>query len=96
MIPIPNMLVGILIGLANDTWLPRLIIPFGWGVIFCIYTAIASRDKQDAFVSQAERRGRKAKGSMSHIQAFYLVEYATATSTSLVFSVIAGAIKAFF
>jgi hypothetical protein len=92
----PNVIAGLLIGLASDTWLPRVLIPFGWGVIFCIYTAIARRDKRDAFVSQAGIRGQKAKAGMSHTQAFYFVEYATAALTSLVFSVVAGAIKALF
>jgi len=58
MIPFPNVIVGILIGLVNDTW---------WD--------------------------RKARFGMSHILSFYFIEYATATSSSLFFSIIAGAIR---
>ncbi len=96
MMPMPNVLAGVLIGFVNDTWPARILIPFGWGVIFCIYTSITRRDKIDAFVAQGEMRGQKAKGGMSHAQAFYFIEYATATTTSLIFSVVAGAIKALF
>jgi len=96
MIPLPNVIAGILIGVANDTWLARLIVPFGWGIVFCIYTLIVRREKRDAFVAKAETLDRKAKLGMSHAQAFYFVEYMTASFTSLLFSVILGFIKGLF
>jgi len=96
MIPMPNAIAGVLIGLVNDAWLARVLAPFGWGAVFCIYTSITRRDQLDASVAQGEMRGRKARGRMSHAQAFYFIEYATATTTSLIFSVVAGAIKALF
>jgi hypothetical protein len=96
MIPFPNVIAGILIGIANDTWLARLIIPFAWGIVFCIYTSIARRDKRDAFVTKSENLGREAKWGMSHVHAFYFVEYMTASFTSLLFSIISGFIRGFF
>jgi hypothetical protein len=96
MIPFPNVIAGILIGVANDTWLARLIVPFAWGIVFCIYTSIARRDKRDAFIKQGERIDRKAKWGMSHVQAFYFVEFMTASFTSLLFSIISGLIKGLF
>ena len=96
MIPMPNVIAGVMIGLVNDTWLARILIPFGWGAVFCIYSAFGRGDKRDAFVTQALHRGQTAMAGMTHGQAFYFIEYATATTTSLVFSIITGAIKAFF
>jgi len=96
MIPFPNVIAGILIGIANDMWLARLTVPFIWGIVFCIYTSIFRRDKRDVFIANAEMRDRKAKWGMSHTQAFYFVEYMTAAFTSLVFSIISGFIKGLF
>jgi len=96
MIPFPNVIAGILIGVANDTWLARLIVPFVWGIVFCIDTSIFRREKRDAFVAKAEVLDRKTKLGMSHAQAFYFVEYWTASFTSLLFSVISGFIKGMF
>ncbi len=96
MIPFPNVIAGILIGIASDTWCAWLIVPFIWGIVFCIYTSIARRGERDAFIANAEIQDKKAKWGMSHIQAFYFVEYMTASFTSLFFSVISGFIKGLF
>ena len=96
MIPFPNIIAGILIGVASDTWLIRLIVPFVWGIVFCVNTSIFRREKRDEMVAKAERLDRKAKLGMSHAQAFYFVEYGTASFTSLLFSVISGFIKGLF
>ena len=92
----PNAIAGVLIGIANDSWLPRLIIPFIWGVVFCVYTSIARQAKREEFIVQAVMREQKAKWGMSPTQAFYFTEYGTATVTSLIFSIIAGGIKLLF
>ena len=98
MIPAPNVIAGILIGLASDVWLARIIAPFAWGIVFCIYTWIAREEEKNAFVAarQASISGQKAKWGMSHGQAFYFVEYMTAAFTSLPFSLLTGLIKGFF
>ena len=88
-----NVIAGILIGIANDTWLARLIIPFVWGIVFCVYTSIARKNKRDAFIAKAEMRNRKANWGLSPMQAFYVIEYNTASFTSLSFSIILGFIK---
>jgi len=93
MIPFPNLIAGVLIGIANDTWGARLIVPFVWGIVFCVYTSLFGRDKRDIFIAQKKNLNHKLKWGMSPIQAFYFVEYMTATSTSLIFSVVSGAIK---
>ena len=94
--PFPNVIAGILIGIVNDTWLSRLIIPFIWGFVFCIYTSIFRRDKRDVFITNAEIHDIKAKWGMSNVQAFYFIEYFTASFTSLLFSIISGFIKGLF
>jgi len=96
MIPFPNVIAGILIGIVSDTWLARLIAPFIWGVVFCIYTSIARQDERDAFITNMEIHDKKVKLGMSHVEAFYFVEYMTASFTSLFFSVISGFIKGLF
>ena len=96
MVPFMNVIVGILIGVFNDTWLPRLVSPFIWGVVFCIYVSIVERKRRDAFIANAEMHDRKARWGMSHMQAFYFTEYMTATFTSLALSVISGLIKGLF
>ncbi len=96
MIPFVNVLAGILIGAFNDTWLARLLAPFVWGVVFCIYISIVERKRRDAFIAHAEMNDRKARWGMSHMQAFYFTEYMTSTLTSLTFSIISGFIKGLF
>ncbi len=96
MISFPNVIAGMLIGIVNDTWLTRSTVPFIWGIVFCIYTSIVRRDKRDTFIANAKMHDRKAKWGMSSVQAFYFVEYMTATFTSLVFSIISGFIKGLF
>ena len=96
MMPIPNVIAGVLIGSVNDTWLLRILVPFGWGIAFCIYSSIAHRDKLDTFITQAEMKVQNAKFGMSHMISFHFIEYATATVTALVFSVVTGAIRAMF
>ncbi len=83
MIPFPNLIASVLIGIASDTWLKRLIIPFGWGVVFCVYTSIFRRDERDIYIADHKIFDHKAWWGMSHLQAFYFVEYMTASLTSL-------------
>ncbi|MFH0854297.1 MAG: hypothetical protein V1891_02290 [bacterium] len=61
-----------------------------------VYTAIARQDKRDVFITNAEKHNKKAKWGMSHKQVFYFIEYMTASSTALIFSILAGVIKNLF
>ena len=93
MISYPNTIAGILIGIVSDAWLARLIAPIIWGVVFCIYTSLVRLDARDAFIAKAEMHNKTAKWGFSHIQVFYFVEYMTAVSISLIFSIVSGFIK---
>jgi len=95
MIPFPNVVAGILIGIINDAWIARLFAPFAWGIVFCIHTSIVRRDELKAFLASAYMSEKKNKWGMNHEQAFYFVEYMTAVSTSLLFSVISGFFNGF-
>jgi len=96
MIPFPNAIAGIMIGIANSSWIARLVIPFGWAIVFCVSVSIFERKRRDAYVVNHGGLENKAKWGMSQIQAFYFVEYMTASSTSLIFSVLSGGIKSIF
>jgi hypothetical protein len=96
MIPFPNVLAGIIIGIVTDTWFARLVIPFVWGIVFCVYASFFTSGRKDRFVAHQKSLNRKAKWGMSPIEAFYFVEYMTACFTSLIFSLISGAIKSVF
>jgi hypothetical protein len=93
MIPLPNVIAGILIGIVNDLWVPRLIIPFGWGFVFCFYQSFFSSNRRAAFIEDAQSLDRPLKFGMNPRTGFYFVEYCTAVSTSVLFSVISGLIK---
>jgi len=96
MIPFPNIIAGIMIGVVSDAWHIRLIVPFIWGIVYCVNTSIFRREKRDEFVARSEKLDRKTKLGMSQAQAFYFVEYGTVSFTSLLFSVISGFIKGLF
>jgi len=91
-----SLIAGILIGIANETWIQRLIIPFIWGIVYCIYTSILRRDRLNEYVKNVEARGGELKWRMSPVQAFYFVEYVTAVLTSLTFSLITGVFTELF
>ncbi len=96
MIRFLNVIAGILIGIGNDSWLVRLVIPFVWGIVFCVYVSFSWRDRRAAYIAQAESLDHKLKWDMSPTQSFYFIEYMTASSTSLIFSILSGTIKSIF
>lgn len=96
MIPFPNVIAGIMIGIVNDVWVARLLAPFVWGIVFCIHTSIVRREELNAFVAWAYMSEKKNKWGMNHKQAFYFVENMTAVSTSLPLSIISGFVKGLF
>ena len=57
-----NLIAGIIIGIANDSWIARIVIPFIWGLIFCVYTMILRKERYDNYKKAVE--GRKQKWGM--------------------------------
>ena len=88
-----NLIAGLLIGWFNDFWIARILIPFGWGVIWCLYQFNLGADRD--YVNGMEMARRDPPAGSSHRVAFYKIEYLTATSTSLIFSVLAGVASRF-
>ena len=90
-----NVIAGLMIGFVNEVWFTRLLAPFLWGVVFCVYTWIIRQDRFNTFLTNAEKRGRESKWGMSHKAAFYFIEYLTALTTSMAFSLVGGLIRGF-
>ncbi len=82
-------IAGILIGAFND-WTGALLVPLAWGVTWClrvwIFGAMSEREAEPG--SLAARIGAR--------RAFFLVEFATATSVALVFSVVTRGVLTLF
>jgi hypothetical protein len=94
MIPCPNVIAGILIGAFNQTWLSRLLIPFFWGIIFCLSKIIFDKEDMQQYISY--RKDEKAKWNMSPKQAYFFIEYMTSLTTALLFSIVSGFLKDIF
>ncbi|MBI2446312.1 MAG: hypothetical protein HYV51_00640 [Parcubacteria group bacterium] len=87
-----NIIVGILIGVINDSWSGRLVIPFIYGLVYCGYEWVVG-NKLNIYIENVEKHKAQHRWGISHIQAFYFIEYFTATITSLLFSLLTGLIK---
>jgi len=83
-----NVIAGILIGIINDSWWGRIISPFLWGFVWYSRMMIFKSDYHVRYLE--ENKERKLKWGMKPKVTFFFIEYITAVSTSLVFSVIAG------
>ena len=86
-----NVIAGILIGIFNDSWLARILIPLAWGLVFYLYRVLRV-GSQPVIVSRntGDARGVATRGQ------FFKVEYLTAVTTALLFSLLAGIVKAIF
>ncbi len=92
MIPAPNLIAGVLIGIVNDGWLPVLGASAVWPLIFCAYVSIADRARRDATVAQFAARGRRLLMG-SPILTFYAGEFVTALLTALPVALLAHGLK---
>jgi hypothetical protein len=91
MIP-SNFIAGILIGIANDSWLAVITVCFMWSLVFCVYVSMFDTRRKTATISHFENTDRKPMWGMSHT-AFYFIEFNTALTTSLVVAFLAYVIK---
>lgn len=89
-----NVVAGLLIGFLNDAWIAKIIAPFIWGLIFIGYIWMVNPEKAKKHAIRHD--GMRTKLNMGPKMAFYLIEYATAAATALLFSIIAGAIVQLF
>lgn len=85
-----NVIAGVVMGWVNDSWSARLIAPFIWGVVWCVRFWITSAHRT---FKLNEGSAGEAWG-LNSTSAFYVIEYGTSVTTSLLFSVLVGAIRA--
>ena len=102
--PTPNIIAGILIGVANETWLAVALTCVIWGFVVCALRAILNGRSRDQFIlnlaairSQAESEGRPVGFSLRHPRiCYYRIEYFTAVFTSGFYAIFTFTLKNLF
>jgi len=95
MIPAPNFLAGVLIGIANNLWWSVALSALGWGIVFCFYVTITQSERRRKSIESITERGQKLfLGSPT--MTFYMIEFVTAFITSSVVGMVAYGIKRLF
>lgn len=89
-----NVVVGILIGVVNDSWAVIVLASFLWGLVWCVYQSI-HKSKFEGYRARIKDRNLLLKWGMSYAQSFYFIEYSTASITALTFSILTKFVKAF-
>ncbi len=92
MIPAPNVVAGVLIGVVNDTWLTVLGSSAVWPLVFCVYISIADRARRAATIAQFGARGRHLLAG-SPTLTFYATEFVTALLTALPVALLAHGVR---
>jgi len=82
MIPAPNFLAGLLIGIFNTSWLTVVLASFGWALAFCGYVSIVDTARRDTTIGDFRARARRLLFG-SPVLTFYAIEFSTALVTSL-------------
>ena len=82
MIPAPNFIAGILIGITNNSWPSVVLASIVWSLVFCGYVSIADSARRNKTI---EDFGLKARRLLfgSAMLTFYCIEYFSALMTSL-------------
>jgi len=83
-----NVIAGILIGIANKSWLARILVPFVWGFIFYFYVIFFKGSYYDRYLEK--NKDRRLKWGMKPRVSFFFIEYMTALTTSFIFSIASG------
>ncbi len=94
MIPAPNVVAGIMIGLASTGWFETLGGSALWPLVFCAYVSITDSARRDATVAGFAERGHHLF-LRSAVLTFYGIEFLTALSTALPVAVLTHLVKRF-
>ena len=86
-IPIPNVLAGILIGVAVNAWGELLVSCVGWSFVFCAHVWIAEHQRAEFTISEMKTRAHRLLFG-SPAMTFCAVEWVTALTTSLAVSAV--------
>lgn len=95
MIPAPNLIAGMLIGIVNDLWLAVALSSVGWSVVFCIYITLSQTERKKVTIASFAEKGQRLILGSPTIT-FYAVELITAFVTSIVVGSIVYGIKRLF
>lgn len=95
MIPAPNVIAGILIGVFNAPWISVAYSSIGWSFVFCIYVFLTQRERRRRTVASFEERAQRLLLG-SPVLSFYAVEFGTALLTSIVVGSIVYGLKNLF
>lgn len=82
MIPVPNVVAGVLIGLVNTGWVEIIGSALIWSVIYCFYVSITEQPRVEVTLSQYRKSARKLF-FRSPAATFYSIEFVTALFTAL-------------
>ena len=74
--PLPNLTAGILIAIANTSWLGVNVVCFGWGLIFCAYVSILESSRTKTTIERMRTHGNKLL--LNSIQRPFLISFAVA------------------
>jgi phosphoglycerol transferase MdoB-like AlkP superfamily enzyme len=91
MIPVPNLIAGVLIGIFISSWSSVFYASLIWGVIFLIMVAFNGSSARDAFLEKAQ-----SKHGIPKIAWYWIIEYWTGFATSLFFGTIVHFIMEIF
>ncbi len=92
MIPAPNVLAGILIGIASTRWIEVLLTSLAWPLVFCVYVWIRERQRADATIESFRVHGKRLLLA-SPTLTFYAIEFWTALITTTPGAVVMFSIK---
>lgn len=93
---IRNIVIGIVIGLANESWVAVIIVPFIWGFVYLAYLSIVHVEEKDRFVKfHTEINSLNYKGVPFGVM-YYVLRYSRATIISLLFALLTYLIKSLF
>lgn len=95
MIPAPNFIAGVLIGIANEQLYSVALSSLGWGLFFCFYVSVVQSKKRKETISTLAERGQRLFLNSPAIT-FLLIEFITSFFTSIVVGSIVFGVKQLF
>jgi hypothetical protein len=90
MVPLINLVAGIVIGITSDLWFSRLVLPILWGIAFYGVRWVLARRQHRPFLPSIHLKGRKQGLSATPWFQSYYVQFLRGIGTSMAFSVMTG------
>ena len=81
--PIPNVIAGVLIGIANESWRAVVMVSCIWGLVWCMTAWILEPTRAFESIRVFRERGQKLL-FRSPFVTFWVVEWFTAAVTATV------------